>query len=63
KLSHQNTIKYIQSTANQCNIKTIAKSVENANTLAMLWNIGVDAVQGYFIQEPHDKMCFNIALQ
>ena len=44
------------------NVKTIAKSVENANTLALLWNIGVDAVQGYFLQKPADTMHFNFEL-
>jgi len=57
--SHQKTIKHIQETAQSCNVKTIAKSVENANALAMLWNVGVDAVQGYFIQEPNESMRFD----
>lgn len=33
-------------------IKTVATSIENANTLATLWNIGVSYVQGYFLQPP-----------
>ncbi len=33
-------------------IKTVATGIENANTLATLWNIGVNYVQGYFLQEP-----------
>ncbi len=36
----------------EAGIKTIATSIENANTLALLWNIGVNLVQGYFLQEP-----------
>lgn len=43
-------------------VRTIAKSVENANALAMLWNIGIDAVQGYFLQRPNDKMLFDFSL-
>ncbi|PCH83369.1 MAG: GGDEF-domain containing protein [Piscirickettsiaceae bacterium] len=43
-------------------VKTIAKSVENANALAMLWNIGIDAVQGYFLQRPNDEMQFDFSL-
>lgn len=57
--SHENTIKRIQEAARTAKIKTVAKSVEDANTLALLWNVGVDFVQGYFIQEPNDKMRFN----
>jgi FOG: EAL domain len=43
-------------------VKTIAKSVENANTLALLWNLGIDAVQGYFLQKPADTMQFDFDL-
>lgn len=43
-------------------IRTIAKSVEDANTLALLWNLGVDAVQGYFLQRPSDHMQFDFDL-
>ncbi|MCI0655250.1 MAG: GGDEF domain-containing protein [Methylococcaceae bacterium] len=57
--SYQKTIQAIQHVAETAQIKTVAKSVENANTLALLWNLGVDYVQGYFVQEPHDKMQFN----
>jgi len=59
KPAHVKTIEKIQLAAQTCNIKTIAKSVENADTLAMLWNLEVDAVQGYFIQEPNDNMRFD----
>ena len=45
------------------NVKTIAKSVENANVLAILWNIGINAVQGYFLQKPADKMVFDFSLK
>lgn len=59
KPAHQKTVEKIQEAATECNIKTIAKSVEDANTLSMLWNLGVDAVQGYFIQEPNESMRFD----
>jgi EAL domain-containing protein (putative c-di-GMP-specific phosphodiesterase class I) len=45
------------------NVKTIAKSVESANVLAILWNIGINAVQGYFLQKPADKMVFDFSLK
>ena len=44
-------------------VKTIAKSVENANVLAILWNIGINAVQGYFLQKPTKKMIFDFSLK
>ncbi len=33
-------------------IQTIAERVEDANTMAVLWQIGVQYIQGYFIKEP-----------
>ena len=33
-------------------IQTIAERVEDANTMAVLWQIGVQYIQGYFINEP-----------
>ena len=58
----QSTIQNILAVTQRNNVKTIAKSVENANTLALLWNIGVDAVQGYFLQKPSASMHFDFDL-
>jgi diguanylate cyclase (GGDEF)-like protein len=58
----QDIIKAIIEITSKHNVKTIAKSVENANTLALLWNIGIDAVQGYFLQKPADTMRFDFDL-
>jgi EAL domain-containing protein (putative c-di-GMP-specific phosphodiesterase class I) len=33
-------------------IQTIAERVEDANTMAVLWQLGVQYIQGYFINEP-----------
>lgn len=33
-------------------IQTIAERVEDANTMAILWQIGVPYIQGYFVNEP-----------
>ncbi len=55
------TIKRVISASRPLNIKTIAKSVEDANTLASLWNLGVDAVQGYFLQEPSGNMKYDFS--
>ncbi|OUR81727.1 GGDEF-domain containing protein [Cycloclasticus sp. 46_120_T64] len=58
----QQIIRNILSVTQRHNVKTIAKSVESANTLALLWNIGIDAVQGYFLQKPSDNMRFDFDL-
>ncbi len=36
------------------NIHTIAERVEDANTMAVLWQLGVQFVQGYFVNEPEE---------
>jgi EAL domain-containing protein (putative c-di-GMP-specific phosphodiesterase class I) len=33
-------------------IQTIAERVEDANTMAVLWQLGVQYIQGYFVNEP-----------
>lgn len=33
-------------------VKTVAVEVEDANTLAVLWNVSVNYIQGHFIQPP-----------
>ncbi len=36
----------------QAGMKTAATGIEDANTLAALWNMNVNYIQGYFLQEP-----------
>jgi EAL domain-containing protein (putative c-di-GMP-specific phosphodiesterase class I) len=38
--------------------KTIASNVEDAGSLAILWNVGVNYIQGYFLQEPSNTIVF-----
>jgi EAL domain-containing protein (putative c-di-GMP-specific phosphodiesterase class I) len=33
-------------------IQTIGERVEDANTMAVLWQVGVQYIQGYFVNEP-----------
>ena len=33
-------------------VSTIAERVEDANTMAVLWQLGVEFIQGYFVNEP-----------
>lgn len=42
---------YIES-AQSKGILTVAERVEDANTMATLWQLGVDYVQGYYVSEP-----------
>ncbi|HFE47864.1 MAG TPA: GGDEF domain-containing protein, partial [Chromatiaceae bacterium] len=45
--------------AQSFDIKTIATAVEDANSLAVLWTIGVNYIQGYFLQDPSDTITFD----
>ncbi len=35
-------------------IRTIAERVEDANTMAVLWQLGIEYIQGYFVNAPED---------
>jgi len=45
------------------NIKTIATGVEDANSLTVLWTVGVGYIQGYFLQEPSETIEYGNAQQ
>lgn len=48
----QDRIKQLLDAAVARKISTIAERVEDANTMAVLWQLGVEFIQGYFVNEP-----------
>ncbi len=48
----QDRLASINSRIQGMSIRTVATGIEDANTLALLWTIGVNHVQGWFLQEP-----------
>jgi diguanylate cyclase (GGDEF)-like protein len=50
----QQKVRALVEAAAKRKIETIAERVEDANTMAVLWQIGVQFVQGYFINEPEE---------
>lgn len=44
---------YIEA-AKSRDIETIAERVEDANTMAVLWQLGVEFIQGYYVQGPEE---------
>ena len=46
----QRKVGEIAARARELKIKTIAERVENANTMAVLWQLGISFVQGNFTQ-------------
>jgi EAL domain-containing protein (putative c-di-GMP-specific phosphodiesterase class I)/GGDEF domain-containing protein len=50
----QEQVKTLVQTAKVRGVATIAERVEDANTMAVLWQLGVEFVQGYFVGSPEE---------
>ena len=48
----RNTVAELLQEAKTRNIATIAERVEDANTIAVLWQLGLQFMQGHYVQEP-----------
>jgi diguanylate cyclase (GGDEF)-like protein len=48
----QTLVKGLIDSAKASNMLTVAERVEDANTMAVLWQLGVDFIQGHYVQEP-----------
>jgi EAL domain-containing protein (putative c-di-GMP-specific phosphodiesterase class I) len=52
--SLQEQVKGLVERAKSAGAVTIAERVEDANTMAVLWQLGVEFVQGYFVNTPEE---------
>jgi diguanylate cyclase (GGDEF)-like protein len=50
----QQRVRLLVEAARKNHIQTVAERVEDANTMAVLWQIGVQYIQGYFVNEPEE---------
>jgi multidomain signaling protein FimX len=50
----QEQVKTLVQAAKARGVTTIAERVEDANTMAVLWQLGVEYVQGYFVGNPEE---------
>ncbi|MEO8307160.1 MAG: EAL domain-containing protein [Pseudomonadota bacterium] len=50
----QSKVRALADAAMERGVETIAERVEDANTMAALWQLGVQHVQGYLIQSPEE---------
>jgi EAL domain-containing protein (putative c-di-GMP-specific phosphodiesterase class I) len=50
----QDQVKLLVEDARERGSATIAERVEDANTMAVLWQLGIEFVQGYFVNQPED---------
>ncbi len=48
----QTMVRGLTESAARHDVRTIAERVEDANTMAVLWQLGVEFMQGYYVQEP-----------
>ncbi len=52
--SQQQRVKGLVEAAKRRGIETVAERVEDANTMAVLWQLGIEFIQGYFVNAPED---------
>lgn len=52
-------VKAIVDMAKQAGKRSVAESVSDANSLALLWRLGVDYASGYYIQKPSKDLNYN----
>ena len=50
----QMQVRALVEAARRRNVHTIGERVEDANTMAVLWQLGVQYIQGYFVNEPEE---------
>ena len=50
----QNRVRDIVQAAKKRDIQTVAERVEDANTMAVMWQLGVQYLQGYFVHAPEE---------
>ena len=62
-LEHQRKISLISSKVRENDAKCIASLVQDASSLAILYQCGVDYIQGYFMQEPADVFSADATLK
>jgi diguanylate cyclase (GGDEF)-like protein/PAS domain S-box-containing protein len=58
---NQAMVKSILDTANSMNKKCIAVYVQDAHSLAVLWQSGVNYIQGNFLQEPSEALNYDFS--
>jgi diguanylate cyclase (GGDEF)-like protein/PAS domain S-box-containing protein len=50
----QQRVKGLVEAAKRKTVETVAERVEDANTMAVLWQLGIEFIQGYFVNAPED---------
>ena len=50
----QDDLNTLNTLVSKHSVKSVATAVEDANSLTVLWTVGVSYIQGYFLQEPSE---------
>jgi PAS domain S-box-containing protein len=50
----QRRVRIIAEAASRHSIQTVAERIEDANTMAVVWQLGVQYIQGYFVHAPEE---------
>ncbi len=50
----QQRVKGLVEAAKRNGVETVAERVEDANTMAVLWQLGIEFIQGYFVHAPEE---------
>jgi len=50
----QQRVRVLVEAAQKRSVQTVGERVEDANTMAVLWQLGVQYIQGYFVHEPEE---------
>ncbi len=57
----QDELSTLANAVREFEMKSVAVGVEDANSLAVLWTIGVHYIQGYYLQEPSENINFDFS--
>jgi EAL domain-containing protein (putative c-di-GMP-specific phosphodiesterase class I) len=50
----QQRVRAIAALAQGNNVQTVAERIEDANTMAVVWQLGVQFIQGYLVHAPEE---------
>lgn len=58
---NQEAVRQLVAGAKELGIRVIAEYVEDANAMPLLWQYGVDFIQGFFLQQPSESLTFDFS--
>jgi diguanylate cyclase (GGDEF)-like protein/PAS domain S-box-containing protein len=56
----QDDLNTLNTLVSKHSVKSVATAVEDANSLTVLWTLGVGYIQGYFLQEPSETIDYAV---